>query len=722
MATSPSTETLVPPSSARARRRRITITTYVAFALAFGAMIHPQPSRAGYGDEDYDCGTGSEYTNGEIENVAYSEDNSLGHYPGLEGLGSVKRNNLAFWVPVSYANWTTNNTPHADREYLAIFSAGAQGVGILGAGGRPNVTTGQRDQWSDSFGGGPDRLYRDVCDRGLYGRIRDDPTQRFPAAKTNFTVNFDNRYLWTDEPGDLADVLDAWETYIKSLADPQRLKGIYMVGASMGGGLMAEMASRLNSSTDGWELVPLIVQGMDPVLGKNRLGIIHPIVPGSTIDNYASTDSSHYFYRTNKWPSTVFYDAFPDKDKLRMNTIIGGGVVVGGYDVRAYSYAQPSPTYNDFDLTWMRQSSVDLDHAVIGRNWNASIVAGTGVPNSYFAMDHMRDSYNELDFWGDPVYFHLDASSYGGPGSHGVEHDWGDIQTAGSAFYTATDRKPAKLHESLYGTSHTVRVYRNPTTHADRMITVNVTAPPYALGPNAVYGSDYQIVGHPTMPAEGVELTIDPNQSETSFVVETLYDGAVEDDEFVYLEIQDGEYVGIRGNVQQGILIEIIDHNTNTSAESCAAAGLLYDPVSNTCIGMCAPELPHLPCATLPSKPFLDLIANIEDLALQPNVERPLVDRVQLALTANLGGDPVDSTHETVTFASEVELLRGRGLTNAQADALIAEADQIVARISQHLPTNVPSLSNRNAVLLVLATLALGTLLIGWRQQSGARS
>lgn len=696
----------------------VSIRLLSAFALLSCLPLLAPPARAGYGDADYDCGTGSEYTNGEIENVAYSEDNALGHYPGLEDLGLVKRNNLAFWVPVSYAHWTANNTPHDDREYLAIFTAGAQGVGILGAGGRPNVTTGQRDQWSDGFGGGPDRLYRDVCDRGLFGRIRDDPSQRFPADKTNFVVNFDNRYLYTDEPGDLADVLDAWETYIKSLADPARLKGIYMVGASMGGGLVAEMTARLNASSDGWELVPIIAQGMDPVLGKNRLGTFYPIDPITTIDNFNSTGILHYFLRANNFTDTTFYDAFPDKDRIRMNTIIGGGVVVTGYNVRSYSYVQPAPDYNDYDLTWMRQTSVDLDHAVIGRDWNAAIVAGTGVPDSHYAMDHLRDSYNELDFWGDPVYYTLDASAYGGAGSHGVEHDWGDIQTAGSAFYTATDRKPVKLHESLDGTSHTVTVYRNPTTHADREISFRVTAPPYALGPNATYGADYVVVGHATMPTEGIEVFIPADASEASFEVETVYDGAVEADEHVYLEIQDGDYVGIRGNVQQGILMEIIDHNYETTPESCAEAGLLYDPDTNTCIGQCAPSLPSVVCPTLPTtKPYLDLVFHLEDLPLQPNLGEPLIATAQRAMSANIVDDPVTSRDELLSLARQVEALRGRGLTNAEADALIAESDAIVDRLTPHLPSNVPTLSPWSVVLLGLLSVVLA-MAIGVRRHA----
>jgi hypothetical protein len=107
----------------------------VGLSLLLLLVLPAKPGFAAYGDDDYDCGTVVEYTQGEIENVAWSLDNGLDHYPGLESLGSVKRNHLTFFVPGSFAAWETANPAHSDREYLAIFSEGAVGVGILGGGG-----------------------------------------------------------------------------------------------------------------------------------------------------------------------------------------------------------------------------------------------------------------------------------------------------------------------------------------------------------------------------------------------------------------------------------------------------------------------------------------------------------------------------------------------------------------------------------------------------------
>ena len=43
---------------------------------------------------------------------------------------------------------------------------------------------------------------------------------------------------------------------------------------------------------------------------------------------------------------------------------------------------------------------------------------------------------------------------------------------------------------------------------------------------------------------------------------------------------------------------------------------MYYDPVLDVCIAECGPAYPDLPCATLPSTEFLDMIFEIADLLM----------------------------------------------------------------------------------------------------------
>jgi hypothetical protein len=73
------------------------------------------------------------------------------------------------------------------------------------------------------------------------------------------------------------------------------------------------------------------------------------------------------------------------------------------------------------------------------------------------------------------------------------------------------------------------------------------------------------------------------------------------------------------------------------------------------------------------------------------------------------------SRHELTTFIAEVEAERGRGISIADAEALVSQADAIIVLLDAQL-TPVPALSRWGGFALGALVVAVGVVATGRRR------
>ena len=74
-------------------------------------------------------------------------------------------------------------------------------------------------------------------------------------------------------------------------------------------------------------------------------------------------------------------------------------------------------------------------------------------------------------------------------------------------------------------------------------------------------------------------------------------------------------------------------------------------------------------------------MATVLSFALHHGLENALLAKLDAALGALDAGDPARASHSLDAFIHQVEAQSGKGLTTAQADALLAAADDCLAAL-----------------------------------------
>ncbi|MEQ9364527.1 MAG: hypothetical protein RIF32_09800, partial [Leptospirales bacterium] len=339
----------------------------------------------GYTDADETAGSSAGWT--PVRIVSPSTDIG-GKYKAFEDLSLIRRHGIAIIEP--------DGAPaHSEREYITFFSAGHQGPALISTDvlftGYPASVTGQRKGWSTYWSPWlASSMTQQTCKAGLRNRIIADAliNGRLPAGRTYHTGAFDSHFSWADFKS--IDTATAWVEYIKSLGNPRRIKGVYLAGSSMGGCLANYIGSQLNKDPE-WGKVPVIVQGGDPVCpnGANSNSPSYLTIGPSKIYNPKADndsillDKNKYFTYSNN-TNGFFRDQFPNKERIKIYNIVGGGKVTGLNKSRSFSVTDEGLSAEDGTLshadgsfggsftsnTWYRQFFMYECHACLGRNWH----------------------------------------------------------------------------------------------------------------------------------------------------------------------------------------------------------------------------------------------------------------------------------------------------------------------------------------------------------------
>ena len=452
----------------------------------------------------------------------------------------------------------------------------------------------------------------DTCQAGLRNRIIADAVinGRLPADRTYHTGAFDSHFSWADFNS--MDKATAWVNHIKSLGNPRRIKGVYLAGSSMGGCLANYIGSQLNKDPE-WGKVPVIVQGGDPVC-PNRTDSNSPayltIGPSKIYNPKADNDdilldkNKFFTYANNS--GGIFQNEFPNKERIKIYNIIGGGQVTGINRSRSFSITDEGNSGKDATLShadgtfggeftsnqWYRQFFMYECHACLGRNWHHWIM-GNGTADEPDMMRFYRDSYNDLNFWGAWVNFWTgtylpELEAYSG----GVKHETPLLQIMKVQLYADKNQSDFLLREivvpieiapestALYGVDfdfldenlNPVVVYASPAVYPGGApgtggfpaATPGVFLKPAPGGPPILYVRKPQT---------------ESGQSRGYFYVRVLNDSEVESDETIVLRI--GKYPVLgrpRANASTYVLT-IRDHDTVPYTQAtCEAAGGVWNP------------------------------------------------------------------------------------------------------------------------------------------------
>ncbi|MBI2565895.1 MAG: hypothetical protein HYV63_02515 [Candidatus Schekmanbacteria bacterium] len=204
----------------------------------------------------------------------------------------------------------------------------------------------------------------------------DNPDPVFPWGKTLFISIFDHAYDYGDDQDVKTEKANTWFNWIKGLAYPENLKGIYMLGMSRGGCLVQRLSNKLKDDND-WDYVPMQIAQIDPVCTPPDED------PGCGTDNETGIHSNHIenpddsSKKCHQWDmSGEVHTSDADRRSIRITAWVTGEQVgpdalTWGKDARCsttYYQELTTTTGTSDDRTWSRRYwRTDLNHSEIGR-------------------------------------------------------------------------------------------------------------------------------------------------------------------------------------------------------------------------------------------------------------------------------------------------------------------------------------------------------------------
>lgn len=317
--------------------------------------------------------------------------------------GSVANPNFPQWDThnVSHDNQLevylsiVHEPPKEDVKRVVFISAGQQSenpfarstYGALSAygAGYQNILTGQADNYKRDCDDVHESCLRALNRQSLAMRLMN--SGEFESSDTLFVLAFDARFGYARPDGKKQNIENAYWDFLTSKFDPENIEVAVLAGQSRGGCLMFRLGRRLRH-THGYQDIPLVIQGYDPVCVNPTYspnGVqpefphINPLQLNSdplgtlTAPNPADDEKKVY---------ALALDAIFPADKrenLKILNIHGGGKSPND-KVRAFSWYA-----HDIDLGWWQQKWFNVGHISMGAgtSWAAEEISNLGYGHIY---------------------------------------------------------------------------------------------------------------------------------------------------------------------------------------------------------------------------------------------------------------------------------------------------------------------------------------------------
>lgn len=185
----------------------------------------------------------------------------------------------------------------------------------------------------------------------------------FSPSNTFIGLGFDARYNGDFSRNNLQDIVNAHYAWLKSKANPSRLKSVYLAGHSRGGALVLRIAQLFKRD---YPNVNVIVDTFEPVaracnlcpqfgdINRDKLDVYKDIYFNNPLVNYPQGGGVNF---SGNWVWTTDVQAlFPKKGNLVVNNYLNGGKmpVWLAFDTRAFGHER-NGNRPYLDLGWYRQ-------------------------------------------------------------------------------------------------------------------------------------------------------------------------------------------------------------------------------------------------------------------------------------------------------------------------------------------------------------------------------
>jgi hypothetical protein len=275
--------------------------------------------------------------------------------------------------PEKFRFWDEREVPrdHQKKTYLGVLldpgPEAAEHVVLLVAGqnqgrGVDSVVTGQREGYEEGCDGTtPSCPYR-LTPESLAARALSSGL--FPPERTFFAVVFNAQFNFEHAERNRVRVLAAFTDWVREHARLERLRGIYLGGASRGG-CMAMRLAKAWREEQGCRQVPITVHSFDGVCDK---GIGELGTTGESLDNPLPEAPSGY----RAW-KTDLVALYGDPLSLAIRQLVGGDEVVPLSGARGFTDFRGNlaglEMVNAAGHPWYSQQWTSLCHTCIGRDY-----------------------------------------------------------------------------------------------------------------------------------------------------------------------------------------------------------------------------------------------------------------------------------------------------------------------------------------------------------------
>ena len=252
------------------------------------------------------------------------------------------------------------NQPRPENvENVVFISAGQQKADPLDnttSAGYPNVLTGQYRYYKK-------RCYkRTSCTTTIKNSslaMQVSRLKEFPRSKTLMILVFDSRFNHLENDRNKQDILEAiWNLLTKRFYSG-KVRKIVLSGQSKGGCISFELAKRFRN-TPGYDKIPLILQGYDPVCRKGRL------LRQGNKTFYMNPVVNKPHYKSVAVNMDVVFPSNKRQNLAILNIHSGAPVIKNLMGVKAVHSFTFKP--NNIDMGWWKQTWVRFEHTDMGGN------------------------------------------------------------------------------------------------------------------------------------------------------------------------------------------------------------------------------------------------------------------------------------------------------------------------------------------------------------------
>ncbi len=304
-------------------------------------------------------------------------------------------------TPAEYSAWTAAGVPEGKRKdtyisrltpwvtksqtrFLVFSAAGQQPPG----NGVDNGVTGQWAGYKSAFEKTTGARWVEMDNNSMMRKAMEAKTtagnKLFDVNETFMASAYDTKFNQLVGEDKKKRMENAYFNWLKSKADPAKLKLIYLAGSSRGGCLVLRLAVRFRQDPQ-FKNVPLILQSFDGTCSKN--GTLYDDRLNITWSEVSNPIGSHYL--EDWWRRRAGYylnlpALFPNRSRLAIRHIVSGDHVVVP-TVRPWAYKN-----RNYNVGWFKQKWLPYLHKTIGRQYEVS--ADTIDP----MLAHLKQYYPHL--------------------------------------------------------------------------------------------------------------------------------------------------------------------------------------------------------------------------------------------------------------------------------------------------------------------------------------